>query len=747
MATPYYVAKTGNDGNDGSSWVLAKLTIQAGIGVASSTDTVWVRAGTYVENITVGTGVTVESETGVPTDVIIDGNSAGRTVTMTATSWLIGCWVTNGLSLAEGGGIYNGNVSNCIVSNNVCNGNGAGGCQACVLIYNSEIYSNTVMVNGGSDRKGGGVNGCAGVYNCLIRDNYAPYRGGGANESILYNCTIINNTADTINSDNVDWCTLWNCIIWNGDDSSPLQPNTYNYSCSLYAGVGGGNITSDPLFISPVNFRLQASSPCIDAGFNYYWMTDTGDPRSKDLDDNPRIWNSIVDMGTYESEYFEYSSSSSSVSSSSMSSSSLSSLSSSEILTTSSTEILTTSSTSSFHSGKNAFPNITGTLLNGNISMDVKNIVTENSIDVQITLFSNKFAYADIEFWYRTDFGEQWMNNAYISNSTAKFINGNQLFRLPCSPTGYNNVVRWEYEKNQLTTGNNIQIKIKAIPSVSVFSNYGYYTMVENVYSGTYNEIESIVPYKIIGVDNYGNYMCFNNNQFIIVDKDKKIIMQYSGVKNVICCQQMFNDNYIILDNDDKKITEMSKDGILIYELQSAVLFSNPYYFTYDKFSNNILLTDNKLHVVYEISWNEIDKGNVIWQHGSFGTETYNLSYPTAAIYDSENRSIIWIADSGNKRIKKIDRSVFIDDISIYDYFVKDGINVGFNPISRMFSNKDELVLIEQTPEQEFFNTNINLHPALARAMDLKQGGISTKNNLNDYENLLFTPITKIAET
>jgi hypothetical protein len=209
--------------------------------------------------------------------------------------------------------------------------------------------------------------------------------------------------------------------------------------------------------------------------------------------------------------------------------------------------------------------------------------------------------------------------------------------------------------------------------------------------------------------------------------------MQYYGIKNIICCQQIYNDNYIILDNDDKKIIEISKDGILVYELQSAILFSNPYYFIYDKYSNNLLLTDLNKHIIYEMNWNSSDKGTIIWQYNA-------LSYPTCSVYD-ENRAIVWIADSGNKRVVKIDRSSFTNIVSTYDYFTKDGIDVNFNPISRMFSNKDNLILVEQSPEQELFNENINLHPALARAMNLKDGGVANKNNLEDYGNLLFTPV------
>lgn len=47
-----YVAKDGNDANNGSSWALAKLTVQAAVTAAASGDTINIASGLYSENIT-----------------------------------------------------------------------------------------------------------------------------------------------------------------------------------------------------------------------------------------------------------------------------------------------------------------------------------------------------------------------------------------------------------------------------------------------------------------------------------------------------------------------------------------------------------------------------------------------------------------------------------------------------------------------------------------------------------------------
>jgi hypothetical protein len=54
-----------------------------------------------------------------------------------------------------------------------------------------------------------------------------------------------------------------------------------------------GNITNEPQFVE-WSYRLEADSPCIDAGFKFDVQSET------DKDGNPRIVGDTVDMGAYE---------------------------------------------------------------------------------------------------------------------------------------------------------------------------------------------------------------------------------------------------------------------------------------------------------------------------------------------------------------------------------------------------------------------------------------------------------------
>jgi hypothetical protein len=103
-ATTYYVAKTGNDGNDGSSgspW----LTIQKASNTAVAGDTVYVKVGTYNENVYFSTdgsaGNLITFSTFGTDAVLVDGT--GLTSGSTSAMFLVNCsYITfNGFEIAN----------------------------------------------------------------------------------------------------------------------------------------------------------------------------------------------------------------------------------------------------------------------------------------------------------------------------------------------------------------------------------------------------------------------------------------------------------------------------------------------------------------------------------------------------------------------------------------------------------------------------------------------------------------------
>lgn len=134
-------------------------------------------------------------------------------------------------------------------------------------------------------------------------------RGGGAVGCTLNNCTLTGNSAEDGSTGHGDrspgegggayGCTLNNCIVYYNSASEGSNYDascTLNYCCTTPDPGGFGNITSQPLFVDYVdgNLRLQANSPCINAGDNAYVVGST------DLDGNQRIVGGTVDMGAYE---------------------------------------------------------------------------------------------------------------------------------------------------------------------------------------------------------------------------------------------------------------------------------------------------------------------------------------------------------------------------------------------------------------------------------------------------------------
>lgn len=285
-----------------TSWATAATDIRSAVDASESGDTVLVADGHYILSASIDPGVkdiTIRSVNGFE-NTIVDGNQAVMCFYIISDSCVDGFTITNGYSYIPAGGIYCGGigsvVSNCLLTGNECD-DGPGG-MLFGKLYNSIVRNNQAIGSGDS----GGIGGVK-AYNCLIINN-SGHTGGGAEGSDLYNCTVVGNTATyqgggAYNSD------LYNSIVWYNtaavayDDFFSYYPAESSYSsCSPDVPHGlNGNITNAPLFIGAGDYRLAASSPCINTGSNGYVTAAT------DLDGFPRIVAGTVDMGAYESGF------------------------------------------------------------------------------------------------------------------------------------------------------------------------------------------------------------------------------------------------------------------------------------------------------------------------------------------------------------------------------------------------------------------------------------------------------------
>ena len=307
-------AAVGNDSNDGTNWVTALKTIGAAIGRAGGGDVILVTNGTYniTAQLTLDKALTLVSVNGREVTEI-RGNNGFRLLYINQPDALVaGFTLSRGRSKngARGGGLAigssGGNVEDCRVTASVSDWWGeasavhqaAGRVSRCLIDRNSFGFgqSGTVYLSGGL------------IENCVIVNNRMHNDGGGLwiAGGVARNCTIVGNEASQNGSGVYRTGTgrLENCIIWGNFHRADTRGERNIHgataatviNCCTPAAVGSGTVTEAPLFLDAANgdYRLHASSPCIDAG-------DTAlGTENADFTGGARVIGAAIDIGAFE---------------------------------------------------------------------------------------------------------------------------------------------------------------------------------------------------------------------------------------------------------------------------------------------------------------------------------------------------------------------------------------------------------------------------------------------------------------
>ena len=241
QAETYYVDVDNCPGPGAGTPADPFCSIQAGIDAASSGDTVQVDAGTYLENITMKSGVVIQGAgQGVS---IIDGGATGSVVTangVDSEAKLDGFTITNGQGLYDGGGMYNLNssptVSNCTFAGNSAGdvipviglGGGMYNSNSSPAVINCTFSGNSAMGGGGGMYN---LNSSPTVTGCNFSNNSAEQGGG------MYNLSSFPTVTGCTFSGNSSAAWTWGGGMVN-DNSSPtvLGCTFVNNSAGTFGG-------------------------------------------------------------------------------------------------------------------------------------------------------------------------------------------------------------------------------------------------------------------------------------------------------------------------------------------------------------------------------------------------------------------------------------------------------------------------------------------------------------------------------
>ncbi len=212
-----HVSTSGNDSSDGYTWAAAKRTVQAALNAAPDHGEVWVKAGTYVEHVTMRSGIRLyggfagtenalsQRNVGINTTTI-DCGDGGNAVTMSLIpdpftavdgftvrsnpastgkgvycSAASGRLMNNTITGNKGGGILCENRSTMTITSNTISGNGSATAGGGIRAANSMLTVTGNTITGNSNSEGGGIytdQVTISITGNTFTSNNASYNGG-----------------------------------------------------------------------------------------------------------------------------------------------------------------------------------------------------------------------------------------------------------------------------------------------------------------------------------------------------------------------------------------------------------------------------------------------------------------------------------------------------------------------------------------------------------------------------------------
>ncbi|MDO8302341.1 MAG: right-handed parallel beta-helix repeat-containing protein [Sedimentisphaerales bacterium] len=249
--------------------------IQDAVDDANNGDTIIVSPGVYKEQVNIGTKqITLQSTD--PNDPMIVAQtviSAPTTYPITSDYYAVNIGnssaVLDGLTIANGGsGVLcsaSPIIARCVIRKNDyygvnCASSSAPVIKNCIIGYNFYgIYGSSV--------------GAAKIINSVIANNggYGISIANASAEMTIRNCTIKANASGGIYRSGGTDPNISNCILWNNANNNLSGGDTFTkvtYNCinNGYGDTTKHNISTDPCFVTPLDYHIKAASLCKNKG-------------------------------------------------------------------------------------------------------------------------------------------------------------------------------------------------------------------------------------------------------------------------------------------------------------------------------------------------------------------------------------------------------------------------------------------------------------------------------------------------
>jgi len=392
--------------------------------------------------------------------------------------------------------------------------------------------------------------------------------------------------------------------------------------------------------------------------------------------------------------------------------------------------------------------------LSGDVSHEIRLVPASDDgtrVVFEVSVMSGRFSSIDMRFQYREIQGGSW-TEASIGVADG-MVDGSVVRGMSCSADGSSQRVTWMYSSDGLQRGCEVDFRAVVEPSAILRSEcrgVGW----EETLSGSF-KIPGNWSYGIqAGRDSRGYQMILLDRSFQLQKPTGEVLFSVDGLWHPKIAQET-NNGYIILDTGNHSIIEVDLTGNITktYNGASEGTLNWPTGMYFDSVTSNLLVTGGTIGRVYEMTWDEGNWGEILWQRGGF-------YLPDGVCYGTSGQDVIVVADKGNERIAVLTRAWPSTSVSYFSIatIASEALDLNLNSPSKVTMTQGTLLIAGFRGIIRQFSEDQENHPSLARAKQIESAagtspafptlgsGASSENTLRQYQNLIFAPMLRAKE-